>query len=89
MLAAVDENGPLFGDTGPNAVCSFDLLGPDTAQPNAPLLEFIGPCWIAAMVNSDSIPVAQENDISLLPHDRVETIDFFPGVQDDISQRLA
>jgi hypothetical protein len=41
------------------------------------------------MVNSDSIPVAQENDISLLPHDRVETIDFIPGVQDDISQRLA
>jgi hypothetical protein len=26
MLAAVDENRSLFGDTGPNAVCSFDLF---------------------------------------------------------------
>jgi hypothetical protein len=41
------------------------------------------------MVNCDSIPVAQENDISLLPHNGIETIDFFPCVQDDISQRLA
>jgi hypothetical protein len=89
MLAAVDENRPLFDDTSPNAVRSFGLLGPDTAEPNAPLFEFIGSCWITAMVNSNAIPVAQENDISLLPHDRVETIDFFPGVQDDISQRLA
>src|SRR5258707_153397 len=43
--------------------------------------------YVVLLCNGDG--VAQENDISLLPHDRVETIDFFPGVQDDISQRLA
>src|SRR5258708_33799256 len=86
MLAAVDENRPLFDDTSPNAVRSFGLLGPDTAEPNAPLFDFIGSCRITALATSNSIPFPQDNDISLLPHDPVETNDLFPGAQAPLRQ---
>jgi hypothetical protein len=48
--------------------------------------KLFGPCFIAAMVNSDSIRVAQKNDISLLPYDRIETIDLLPSLDDDFSE---
>jgi len=89
MLAAVDKNRPLFGDTGSDSVCAFDLLRPDAAKPDAPMFELIRPYFIAAMVNSNSIAVTQKNHIPLLPDDRIEAIDFFTGVHDDISERLA
>jgi hypothetical protein len=41
------------------------------------------------MVNCNSLFVAQKNDIPLLPDDGIETIDLFPGVHDEISERFA
>jgi hypothetical protein len=89
VLAAVDENRPLFSDTGSDSVCAFDLLRPYAAKPDAPTFEVIRPCFIATMVNSNSLAVTQKNHIPLLPDDRIEAIDFFTGVHDDISERLA
>ena len=80
VLAAVDENRPLFGDTGPDSVRAFDLLRPDAAKPDAPTFEVIRPCFIATMVNSNSLAVTQKNHIPLLPDDRIEAIEFFTGV---------
>src|SRR5258708_25021181 len=88
MLAAVDEQGALFGDACANAVCALNLLRPDAAQPDAPTLEIIGPCLIAPMVNRNSRAVAQEDYVALLANDGVETIDLFPCVDDDVCDRF-
>src|SRR5262249_15639059 len=37
MLAAMNQYGALFGDAGSDAVGAFDGLGPDAAQPDAPV----------------------------------------------------
>jgi hypothetical protein len=89
VLAAMDENRAPFGEASPDAVCPFNLLRPDAAEPDAPIFELFSPCFIAAMVNCNSLFVAQKNDIPLLPDDRIETIDLFPGVQNEISERFA
>ena len=41
------------------------------------------------VVNSYSIGVAQQNDISLLADDRIKTIDFFLGIQNRFVERFA
>src|SRR5882762_1412453 len=84
VLAAMDEQGALFGDAGADAVGAFDLLGPDAAEPDAPAFEIVGAGFIAAMVNRDSRVVAQEDDVALLADDGVKTIDFFSCVNDDV-----
>lgn len=88
VLTAVDEQGTLFGNAGANAVSAFDLLGPDAAEPDAPTLEIVGVGFVAAMVNRHSGVIAQENDVSLLPNDGVETIDFFSCLRDDVGYRF-
>ncbi len=84
----MDENRPLFGDASPDSVCAFDLRRPNAAKPDAPIFKLIGPCFIAAMVNRDSIVDAQKNHIPLLPDDRIEAIDFFPSVYDNVGERF-
>ena len=83
VLAAMDEEGALFSDAGADAVGAFDLFGPDAAEPDAPTLEIVGPGFVAAMVNGDSLVVAQEDDVALLADDGVETIDLFPCLDND------
>src|SRR5258708_36619991 len=80
MLAAMDEQGALFGDAGADAGGAFALLGPDAAEPEAPAFEIVGAGFIAAMVNRDSRVVAQEDDVALLAGDGVKTIDLFSCV---------
>jgi len=84
VLAAMDEQGALFGDAGADAVGAFDLLGPDAAEPDAPAFEIVGAGFIAAMVNRNSRVVAQEDDVALLADDGVKTIDFLSCVNDDV-----
>ena len=85
VLATMNQNRPLLRDARPDAIGAFDLLGPDAAEPDAPMLEIVGSGFIAAMVNRDSCVVAQENDVALLADDGVETINLFPRVNDDVS----
>src|SRR5882762_7998939 len=88
VLAAMDEQGALFGDAGADAVGAFDLLGPDAAEPDAPAFEIVGAGFIAAMVNRDSSVVAQEDDVALLADDGVKTIDLFSCVNDDVGDGI-
>src|SRR5260370_35985328 len=89
VLAAMDENRASFGEASPDAVCPFNLLRPDAAEPDAPIFELFRPCFIAAIVHCNSLFVAHKNDIPLLPDDGIDTIDLFPDVHDEISNRLA
>ena len=71
VLAAVDEQGTLFGDAGADAVGAFDLLGPDAAEPDAPAFEIVGAGFVAPMVNGDARVVAKEDDVTLLANNGV------------------
>ena len=88
VLAAVDEKWTLFGYTGADAVGAFDLLGPDAAEPDAPTLEMVGAGFVAAMVNRHSGAVTEKDDVALLADDGIQAIDLFPGVNDDVGDRL-
>src|ERR1700676_1483963 len=37
VVAAMNRDGPLFSDTGADAVGSFDAFSPDAALPDAPM----------------------------------------------------
>ena len=89
MLAAMDRHRPLFRDAGADPIGALDVLRPDAAKPDAPMFEVIRPCFITAMVNSNALAVTQKNHIPLLPDDCIEAIEFFTGMHDDISERLA
>jgi hypothetical protein len=41
MLPAVDENWTLFNDRSSDSVGPLDLLGPNSAQPDAPMFELL------------------------------------------------
>jgi len=88
MLSAMNEDRSFFGDASPDAVCAFNLFGPYAAKPDAPLLEVVGPAFIASMMDCHAVTVAQQNDIPLLPDDRVETVDFLSRLHDDIRDGL-
>jgi len=84
VLAAMDKERTLFGDAGADAVGAFDLFGPDAAEPDAPALEIVGTGFVSAVVDGDAGFVAKKDDVALLADDRVEAIDLFAGVGDDV-----
>src|ERR1700684_944034 len=77
MLFAMDQNRPLFSDARADPICTLDLLGEDTSEPNPPSLELLVPGFVAAVVNRNAFAVAQQNDIAFLANDRKQTIDLF------------
>ena len=55
MLVTMHENGPLLSDARADTICAFDLFGPHCSNPDAPILELIGQCFITAVVNSAKV----------------------------------
>ena len=64
MLGSVDCYGPLLGDAGADAVGALDLLGPDAAEPGAPVFEVARFRLLAAMLDRDPRAVAEQNRVS-------------------------
>jgi len=79
MLATVHHNGPSIRDAGPDTVCSFHLLRPDSAQPYTPALELLVLAIVATMVDVYSIAVAQENYVRLQANNGIEAVYLFLG----------
>src|SRR5262245_13290133 len=74
VLVAMNADRALLDDAGADTVRAFDVLRPHSSQPPSPVLELVRHRLIAAMVESDSLCVAQQDDVPQLPHDRIETI---------------
>src|SRR5262245_66569033 len=89
VLVAMDANRPSFSDASADPVCAFDFFRPDASLPNTPVFELFGLPFITAMVNRYAIRVAQQNDISLMPNDRIKSIDFFLSVKNDVADGFA
>jgi hypothetical protein len=89
MLVTMDKNWPLFGNARADPICAFDFFRPNSSDPDTPVFELFGLRFITAVVNSYSIGIAQQNDISLLPDDRIETINFFLGIRNCFAERFA
>jgi hypothetical protein len=89
MLVTMDQNRPLFSNARADPICAFDFFRPDSSDPDAPVFELFGLRFVTAVVNSYSIGIAQQNDVSLLADDRVETIDFFLGIHNCFAERFA
>ena len=85
----MNENRPLFSNAGTDPICAFDSFRPNSPDPDAPVFELFGLRFITAVVNSYSIGIAQQNDISLLADDRIKTIDFFLGIHNCFAERFA
>jgi hypothetical protein len=43
---------------------------------------------VTAMLNGDSFAIAQQNDVILLPDNGIKAVDLFPGVEQDVTNRL-
>src|SRR5580704_19743489 len=80
MVGTMHENRPSIRDTGADTVCAFDLLRPDAAQPYTPVLELVGLALVAAMVDGDSVTIAQENYVRLRTDNRMEAVYLFLGL---------
>jgi hypothetical protein len=89
MLVTMDENRPLFSNARADPICAFDSFRPNSSDPDAPVFELFGLRFITAVVNSYSIGIAQQNDISLPADDRIKTIDFFLGIHNGFVERFA
>src|SRR5215813_7086136 len=89
VLVTMDENRTLFSNARPDPVCAFDFFRPNSSNPDAPVFELFGQRFIPAVVNSYSIGIAQQNDISLLADDRIKAIDFFLGIHNCFAERFA
>jgi len=89
MLVTMDENRALFRYARADPVCAFDSFRPDSSDPDAPVFELFGLRFITAVVNSYSIGIAQQNDISRLADDCIKTINFFLGIQNGFVERFA
>ena len=88
VLPAVDENWTLFNDRSSDSVGPLDLLGPNSAQPDAPMFELLRLRLIATMLNGDSFAIAQQNDVIFLPDNGIKTVDLFPRVEKDVTHWL-
>ena len=74
MVGTMHQNRPSIRDAGADAVCAFLPLRPDATQPYTPLLELAVLALVAAMVDGDSIAVAQENHIRLRANNGIEAV---------------
>ena len=88
MLPAVDENWTLFNDRSSDSVRPFDLLGPNSAQPDAPMFELLRFRFVATMLNGDSFLIAQQNDVIFFPDNGIQAVDLFPRVEKDVTHWL-
>jgi hypothetical protein len=88
MLPAVDENWTLFNDGSSDSVGPLDLLGPNSAQPDAPMFELLRLGLVATMLNGDSFAIAQQNDVIFLPDNGIKAVDLFPRVEKDVTHRF-
>ena len=81
MLGTMHENRPSIRDTGADTVCAFDPLRPDATQPDSPALELVIFTAIAAMMDGNSIAVAQENYVRLCANYGIEAVYLFLGLE--------
>jgi hypothetical protein len=88
VLPTMDQHGPLFGDASPDAVCALNLFRPNAPEPNAPMFEVVGPSLIASVMDGNSVFVAQQDDVSLLPDNRIKAINLLSRLRDYIRKRL-
>ena len=88
MLPAVHENWTLFNDRSSDSVGPLDLLGPNSAQPDAPMFELLRLPLVATMLNGDSFAIAQQNDVIFLPDNGIQAVDLIPGLEKDFTYRL-
>jgi hypothetical protein len=72
MLVTMDENRPLLGNARADSIGALDSFRPDSSDPDAPVFELFGLRFLTAVVNRDSIGIAQQNDIALLADDRIK-----------------
>src|SRR5580698_816390 len=89
MLVTMDENRPLFSNARADPIGAFDSFRPNSSDPDAPVFELFGLRFLTAVVNSYSIGIAQQNDVSLLADDRIKTIDFFLGIHNRFADWFA
>src|SRR5262245_32457132 len=75
VLVAMNADRALFDDAGANTVRALDVFWPHSSKPHSPVFELVRHRLIAAMVESDSLGVAHQDDVSQLPHNRIEAID--------------
>src|ERR1700730_122375 len=68
VLILMNSNGALFGNAGADAVGPLGLFGPHAAEPRSPLLELVGFCLRAAMIDCNTFVITKEDDVSCLPH---------------------
>jgi hypothetical protein len=88
MLRAVDENWTLFNDRSSDSVGPLDVLGPNSAQPDAPMFELLRLRLVATMLNGDSFAIAQQNDVIFLSDNGIKAVDLFPRVEKDVTHWL-
>src|SRR5262245_47794853 len=81
VLIAMNANRALFDDARANTVRALNVFGPHPSKPHSPVFELVRHRLIAAMVESDALGVAQQDDVSQLPDNRVEAIDLLVGQQ--------
>src|ERR1700735_467796 len=80
MVGTMHENRPSIRNAGADTVCAFDPLRPDATQPYTPLLELAVLALVAAMVDGDSIAVAQQNHVRLRANNGIEAVYLFLGL---------
>src|SRR5262245_51878763 len=88
VLPAMDQHWPLFGDASPDAVCALNSFRPNASEPNSPMFEIVRPRLIASVMDRYSILVAQQDDVLLLPDNRIKAINFFSRLLDNIPNRF-
>src|SRR5438132_12178082 len=59
VLTLMNSNRALFGNAGANAIGPLRLFGPHAAEPRSPMLELLGFCLIAAMIDCESFVITQ------------------------------
>jgi hypothetical protein len=89
VLTLMNSYGALFGNAGANAIGSFGLFGPHAAQPCSPMLELVGFCLIAAMIDCNTFVITQEDGVSCLPHNFIEALQLVLRIDDQLRKRLS
>src|SRR5262245_16568543 len=64
MLASVDRDRPLFDDASADAVCAFQLLGPNPTEPGSPVFELACLCIFTAMRDYDARAITEQDGVA-------------------------
>src|SRR5262249_1044019 len=84
----MNQHGPFFSNTGSNAVCALNLLGPNASEPNPPAFKILCPVFIAPVMNRHSILVTQQVNVPSLPPNRMKPIHPLPPLRDHVRNRF-